>query len=175
MTMEAQESLGTELDEMASKNFERIMSEESCHQCKVQKQVSTKFYRQVVAEHILMIYYFLKLQAALLDTLPETVVSILQDAIESGNRGFLNWLFSHKSVKLLSLMSLPYIIPADIAYATVLKIFETAPKLTYNMRVLSQAMLQLIAQTLSNISLSPAAYSAKLTCQVAITEYTEGL
>jgi hypothetical protein len=109
-----------------------------------------------------------------MDTLPDTVVSILQDAIESGNKGFLNWLFSHKSVKILSLMSLPYIIPADIAYATVLKIFETAPKLTYNLRVLSEAMLQLIAQTLSNISLSPAAYSAKLTCQVAITEYTEG-
>ncbi|XP_021961348.1 1-acylglycerol-3-phosphate O-acyltransferase Pnpla3 isoform X1 [Folsomia candida] len=151
MTMEQSLSLGVELDEMATKNYERIMSEESCHQCKVQKQ------------------------AALLDSLPDTVVSILQDAIESGNKGLLNWLFSHKTMKLISLMSLPCIIPADIAYATVLKLFETAPKLTYNLRVLSQAVLQLVAQTLSNISLSPAAYSAKLTCQVAITEYNEDI
>jgi hypothetical protein len=42
MTMEIQESLGIELDEMASKNYEKIMSEESCHQCKVQKQVREK-------------------------------------------------------------------------------------------------------------------------------------
>jgi len=144
-------SLGVQLDEMAMKNYERIISEESCHQCKVQKQ------------------------AAMLDSLPETVVSILQDAIDSGNRGLLNWLFSYRTVRLISLMSLPCILPADIAYATALKLLDTAPKLTYNLRVFSKAFLQLIAQTVSNISLSPTTYSAKLTCEVAITEYNEGL
>jgi hypothetical protein len=72
-------------------------------------------------------------------------------------------------------MSLPCIIPADIAYATALKILDSAPKLTYNIKVLSEAVLQLLAQTIANISLSPTAYSAKLTCQVAITEYNEGM
>lgn len=179
MTMEQSLSLGVELDEMATKNYERIMSEESCHQCKAQKQVCGIKCLEIFLDKKLVNKEFkgwlVTFQAALLDSLPETVVSILQDAIESGNRGLLNWLFSHKTMKLLSLMSLPCIIPADIAYATVLKIFETAPKLTYNFRVLSQAVLQLVAQTLSNISLSPAAYSAKLTCQVAITEYNEGI
>ncbi|CAL8115066.1 unnamed protein product [Orchesella dallaii] len=151
MTMEPPMSLGEELDEMAAKNYEKIMSEESCHQCKAQKQ------------------------AALLDSLPETVVTILQDAIESGNKGLFNWLFSHQSVRLLSLMTLPCLLPADMAYATALKIFETAPKLTYNLKVLSEAVLQLVARTLANISLSPATYSAKLTCQVAITEYSEDI
>lgn len=108
-------------------------------------------------------------QAALLDSLPETVVSILQDAIESGNKGILNWLFSHKTMRLISLMSLPCIIPADIAYATVLKVFESAPKLTYNIRVLSEAVVQLVAQTLSGVTYSPT-YSAKLTCQINISE-----
>lgn len=42
MTMEPPMSLGEELDEMAAKNYEKIMSEESCHQCKAQKQVSAK-------------------------------------------------------------------------------------------------------------------------------------
>lgn len=68
-------------------------------------------------------------------------------------------------------MTIPCLLPADMAYATALKIFETAPKLTYNLKVLSEAVIQLLARTLANISLSPATYSAKLTCQVAITEY----
>lgn len=39
MSSDTTMSLGEELDEMASKNYERIISEESCHQCKEQKQV----------------------------------------------------------------------------------------------------------------------------------------
>jgi len=100
-------------------------------------------------------------------------VNILQDAIESGNRGLINWLFSHRSVRILSLMTLPWIIPADMAYATGLKVFETAPKLSYNLRMLSEAVLQLVTQTLSRWTLTPSAYSAKLTCQLAITEYDD--
>lgn len=89
------------------------------------------------------------------DGLPDTVVSILQDAIESGNKGLINWLFSHRSVRILSLMTLPWIIPADMAYATGLKVFETAPKLSYNLRILSEAVLHLVAQALSRWNLSP--------------------
>ena len=120
-------------------------------------------------------YYFFCVvnQAALLDGLPETVVTILQDAIESGNRGLLNWLFSHQSVRLISLMSLPCLLPADMVYATVLKCLETAPKLSYNLKTLSEACIQLFAQTLTR-HFSPNSYSAKLTCQLAFTEYREG-
>ena len=108
-----------------------------------------------------------------MDSLPDTVVSILQDAIESGNKGLLNWLFSHQSVRLLSLMSLPCIIPADIAYAAVLKVFDNAPKLKYNLKTLSAAVIQLLTQTIAKLSSSPS-YSAKLTCQLAFTEYNPG-
>ncbi|CAG7721940.1 unnamed protein product [Allacma fusca] len=142
-------SLDEELEVMAAKNYDKIMSEESCHQCKVQKQ------------------------AALLDSLPDTVVTILQDAIESGNKGVLNWLFSHQSVRLLTLMSIPCLLPADMAYATILKVFENAPKLKYNLKTLSAAVIQLLAQTLSKFHFSPT-YSAQLTCQLAFTEYNAG-
>jgi len=106
--------------------------------------------------------------------LPDAVVEILQEAIESGNKGLLNWIFSHQSVQLLSLMSLPCLIPADIAYATAIKVFESAPKLAKNIREISEAVIQLIAQTLASLKFSPTAYSAKLTCQLAITEYSDG-
>ncbi|XP_024941602.1 patatin-like phospholipase domain-containing protein 2 isoform X2 [Cephus cinctus] len=57
-------------------------------------------------------------QEALVANLPETVMTIFQDAIDSANKGLINWLFKHKSVKLLSLLSLPYTLPADVVYAT---------------------------------------------------------
>ncbi|XP_076767152.1 brummer isoform X2 [Xylocopa sonorina] len=57
-------------------------------------------------------------QEALVSNLPETVMTIFQDAIDSANKGLINWLFKHKSVKLLSLLSLPCTLPADVVYAT---------------------------------------------------------
>ncbi|KZC10097.1 Patatin-like phospholipase domain-containing protein 2 [Dufourea novaeangliae] len=57
-------------------------------------------------------------QEALVSKLPETVMTIFQDAIDSANKGLINWLFKHRSVKLLSLLSLPYTLPADVVYAT---------------------------------------------------------
>ncbi|XP_043487724.1 patatin-like phospholipase domain-containing protein 2 isoform X1 [Polistes fuscatus] len=57
-------------------------------------------------------------QEALVANLPETVLTIFQDAIDSANKGLINWLFKHKSIKLLSLLSLPYTLPADVVYAT---------------------------------------------------------
>ncbi|KAM0725450.1 Patatin-like phospholipase domain-containing protein 2 [Formica fusca] len=58
-------------------------------------------------------------QEALVANLPETVMTIFQDAIDSANKGLVNWLFKHRSMKLLSLLSLPCTIPADVMYATI--------------------------------------------------------
>ncbi|EFN69552.1 Patatin-like phospholipase domain-containing protein 2 [Camponotus floridanus] len=60
-------------------------------------------------------------QEALVANLPETVMTIFQDAIDSANKGLVNWLFKHRSVKLLSLLSLPCTLPVDIMYATITK------------------------------------------------------
>ncbi|KOC66173.1 Patatin-like phospholipase domain-containing protein 2, partial [Habropoda laboriosa] len=45
-------------------------------------------------------------------------ITIFQDAIDSADKGLINWLFKHRSVKLLSLLSLPCTLPADVVYAT---------------------------------------------------------
>ncbi|KYQ50948.1 Patatin-like phospholipase domain-containing protein 2 [Trachymyrmex zeteki] len=58
-------------------------------------------------------------QEALVANMPETVMTIFQDAIDSANKGLVNWLFKHRSMKLLSLLSLPCILPADVMYATI--------------------------------------------------------
>ncbi|KAG5313569.1 PLPL2 protein, partial [Pseudoatta argentina] len=58
-------------------------------------------------------------QEALVANMPETVMTIFQDAIDSANKGLINWLFKHRSMKLLSLLSLPCTLPADVMYATI--------------------------------------------------------
>lgn len=57
-------------------------------------------------------------QQALLSNIPDTVLTIFQEAIESTNKGLINWVFKHRGMKILSVLSLPYTIPVDIVYAT---------------------------------------------------------
>ncbi|XP_020278982.1 patatin-like phospholipase domain-containing protein 2 isoform X1 [Pseudomyrmex gracilis] len=58
-------------------------------------------------------------QEALVSKMPETIMTIFQDAIDSANKGLVNWLFKHRSIRLLSLLSLPYTLSADVMCATV--------------------------------------------------------
>ncbi|KAF7998559.1 hypothetical protein HCN44_010967 [Aphidius gifuensis] len=57
-------------------------------------------------------------QEALVANFPDTVMTIFQDAIDSANKGIINWLFKYKGMKLLSILSLPYTFPIDVVYAT---------------------------------------------------------
>lgn len=58
------------------------------------------------------------LQEALSANVPESVLSKFQEAIDKANNGLLNWLFKHRGMKLLSVLTLPYTLPADVMYAT---------------------------------------------------------
>jgi hypothetical protein len=60
-------------------------------------------------------------QEALLSKLPDTILTIFEDAIDSANKGLVNWIFKHRGMKLLSVLSLPYTLPAEIIYATFTK------------------------------------------------------
>ncbi|CAH0560430.1 unnamed protein product [Brassicogethes aeneus] len=61
-------------------------------------------------------------QEALVSNMPDTVLSIFQEAIDTANKGLINWMFKHRGMKLLSVLSLPYTLPADILYATITKL-----------------------------------------------------
>jgi len=60
-------------------------------------------------------------QEALLSKLPDTIMSIFEEAIDSANKGLVNWIFKHRGMKVLSVLSLPYTLPAEIVYATFTK------------------------------------------------------
>ena len=96
---------------------------------------------------------FHKITALSNPTLPDKVDKILREDIESGKRGFMNWLYSHQSVRLLSALTLPWVLPADIAYATGVKILDNVPLPSINLttpdvKVFKTAISPLLSQPL---------------------------
>ncbi|KAI8440589.1 hypothetical protein MSG28_001811 [Choristoneura fumiferana] len=57
-------------------------------------------------------------QHALVDDLPDTVMTIFQNAIDSANHGIVNWVMRQRAVRYLTILALPYRVPIDIMYAT---------------------------------------------------------
>ncbi|XP_076767153.1 brummer isoform X3 [Xylocopa sonorina] len=110
-------------------------------------------------------------QEALVSNLPETVMTIFQDAIDSANKGLINWLFKHKSVKLLSLLSLPCTLPADVVYATFTKYIFNIPKLRRNLLELRTFFLDQLSILFPKINIYYQQVPQTIKCQLAITEY----
>ncbi|VEN48457.1 unnamed protein product [Callosobruchus maculatus] len=76
-------------------------------------------------------------QEALVSNVPDSVLSQFQEAIDKANNGLLDWLFKHRGMKLLSVLTLPYSLPADVVYATFTKLqlipssINSGPRLMY--------------------------------------------
>ncbi|KAJ8725236.1 hypothetical protein PYW07_016194 [Mythimna separata] len=60
-------------------------------------------------------------QDALVDDLPDTVMTIFQNAIDSANSGIVNWVMRQRAMRYLTLLTLPYRVPIDIMYASFTK------------------------------------------------------
>lgn len=58
---------------------------------------------------------------ALVGSMPDNVLTVFQTYIEQANKGLINWVFRHRGGKLLTALSLPAILPADIVCATLTK------------------------------------------------------
>ncbi|XP_076231056.1 brummer [Calliopsis andreniformis] len=110
-------------------------------------------------------------QEALVSKLPETLMTIFQDAIDSANKGLVNWLFKHRSVKLLSLLSLPYTLPADVVCATVTKFMLTVPKLRRNLLELRTFFLNQLSMLFPKLNIYYQHIPQTIRCHLAITEY----
>ncbi|XP_034246089.1 1-acylglycerol-3-phosphate O-acyltransferase Pnpla3 isoform X1 [Thrips palmi] len=110
-------------------------------------------------------------QEAAVANLPDTVLSIFQDAIDSANKGLMNWVFKHRGMKLLSVLSLPYILPADLMYATFTKLIALAPRMGNNLYLMSKFIMDEVSRLLKRMNKDRREMSAQITCQLAITEY----
>ncbi|XP_060531802.1 1-acylglycerol-3-phosphate O-acyltransferase Pnpla3 isoform X2 [Cylas formicarius] len=110
-------------------------------------------------------------QEALVSNVPDTVLNVFQEVIESANKGLLNWTFKHRGMKLLSVLSLPYTLPADMMYATFTKLMATAPHIGNTLWDMSKIALDQMSHILHRVNRKRQQMSAKITCQLAITEY----
>ncbi|CAG9819778.1 unnamed protein product [Phaedon cochleariae] len=81
-------------------------------------------------------------QEALVSNVPESVLSKFQEAIDKANNGLLHWLFKHRGMKLLSVLTLPYTLPADVVYATFTKF--------RNLREVNAIRPKVLCRTLTN-------------------------
>lgn len=61
------------------------------------------------------------LQEALVGNLPDTVLTVFEKYIEQANKGLINWIFRHRSAKLITALSIPAILPVDMVCATLTK------------------------------------------------------
>ncbi|XP_050679899.1 1-acylglycerol-3-phosphate O-acyltransferase Pnpla3-like isoform X2 [Leptidea sinapis] len=78
---------------------------------------------------------------ALVDDLPDTVMTIFQNAIESANSGLVNWVLQRRAVRYVSLLALPYTLPVDLLYATFTKFVACTPKMSKSLWRLSWRVL----------------------------------
>ncbi|GFG36936.1 hypothetical protein Cfor_12474 [Coptotermes formosanus] len=110
-------------------------------------------------------------QEALLSKLPDTIMSMFEEAIDTANKGLINWIFKHRGMKVLSVLSLPYTLPAEIVYATFTKFMASAPWLGNNLWLLSQYLLKQLSVLFNKLYNKRQQLRSTVRCQLAITEF----
>lgn len=109
-------------------------------------------------------------QESLASNIPDTILTVFEEAIESANKGIVNWVFKHRGMKLLSVLSLPYTLPADIVYATFTKFLANAPSMGSNLKALSQYIMDQLCEFVKKLKKTQQ-INTTVTCQLAITEF----
>ncbi|XP_037025400.1 1-acylglycerol-3-phosphate O-acyltransferase Pnpla3-like isoform X3 [Bradysia coprophila] len=106
---------------------------------------------------------------ALIDNMPETVLTVFQTYIESANKGLANWIFKHRGAKLLKTLSLPATLPADIVCATLTKILAATPCIKDRIHTLIKYIMSQIDLILSHKKRQK--MTANISCQLSLTEF----
>lgn len=112
-----------------------------------------------------------KQQLALCNGLPDAVTAVIQDACDELNKGVINWLFRHRPVKLLSLLTIPYVLPIDITIVAFCKLLELVPMVRKELQHSFWNLVGFAKMFLSKFDKNRHLYSAKFSCQLAVTEY----
>ncbi|XP_035222796.1 patatin-like phospholipase domain-containing protein 2 [Stegodyphus dumicola] len=112
-------------------------------------------------------------KGALIGNLPECVVDAIQQAVDQMNKG--NWVLQLPGVKLLRLLGAPYILPLDVTTVIFWKVWQQLPSFRKEILAKFDTIISLTKYLLNKIDKNSHLYSAKFSCQLAITEfdYTE--
>lgn len=94
----------------------------------------------------------------------------IQEACDQVNKGVINWLFRHRSMKLLSFLTIPYVLPIDITILLFCKIWERIPEIKEELKSSLFNLLAFLKSLVTKMESQRKAYSAKFSCQLAMTE-----
>uniref|UniRef100_A0A6M2DS36 triacylglycerol lipase n=1 Tax=Xenopsylla cheopis TaxID=163159 RepID=A0A6M2DS36_XENCH len=110
-------------------------------------------------------------QEALVANLPETVLTVFQNAIDSANKGLINWMFRHRGMKLLTVLSIPYTLPADIVYATLTKLMSSVPSVSNQLWDLSKIIIERLNLILHTMNHKTQKLTSNLTWQMVLSDF----
>ncbi|XP_023221513.1 patatin-like phospholipase domain-containing protein 2 [Centruroides sculpturatus] len=110
-------------------------------------------------------------QMALLDSLPEAVVKAIQEASDKVNKGIINYLFRHHPIKILPFLVLPYVLPFELTFSVAWKVWKLLPFIQAEMKNSLYGFVSLAKGLLNKFDSKRHQYSAKFSCQLAITEF----
>lgn len=111
-------------------------------------------------------------ELAVLDPLPDPVAQAIQDAIDQVNNGLMNWLFKHKPVKILSFLTIPWVLPFDIAIVIIVKLHRQIPWIRHELKSSLYNLLNFARSLVLEMEGSKKhLYSAQFDCKLAVTEY----
>ncbi|XP_054158481.1 uncharacterized protein LOC128956790 [Oppia nitens] len=110
-------------------------------------------------------------QIAVLDSLPDAVVQAIQEACDQVNKGVINWIFRHRPMKLLSLLSIPYLLPIDITIVLFCKVWQQVPAIKNELKTSLFNLLSFLRSLVVKMESKRHQYSAKFSCQLAVTEF----
>ena len=108
---------------------------------------------------------------ALFDSLPDPVARAIQDACDQVDKGVINWIFKHKPVKLISFLTIPYVLPFDITIVVLMKLWRQLPSIKKEINNSFSHLMSLTNAILSKVESKRHFYSANFSCQLAVTEY----
>lgn len=110
-------------------------------------------------------------QNALDGSMPDTVLTVFQTAVDQANKGLMNWVFKHRGARLLKALSLPATLPADIVCATLTKLMVATPTIGSGLWTVSKYALKTLNSVLVRVR-QRQQIAAKIQCTMAYTEYT---
>lgn len=110
-----------------------------------------------------------KVQVALIDTLPPSVVDAFQ-ATYDRNKGLISCVRQTRAFRVLAMMSTPWLLPADIMCTYTMRLLHYLPSLPHDVNMLYGEGRELLHTLLSHLSRHSSKYTARFTCQLAITE-----
>ncbi|KAH3883484.1 hypothetical protein DPMN_007441 [Dreissena polymorpha] len=111
-----------------------------------------------------------KRHMALVDKLPHKVGSALQEAIDDMNRGLKGYVHRHRSLKILSMLATTWFLPVDMSLTFAVRFLEYLPHLPRDVQAVYKETADILRYLVTNIRNHQRRYTARFTCQLAITE-----